>query len=166
MENLRRENAAEDSAKANAEAELTKVEKNIRSIIEAIKEGIRTDSMAGELKYLDARKAELKKEIKEARKNPVRLHPNLAEVYREKVENLRSALNHIETRDEAASILRGLIDQIRLEPSEKGLQIDLVGELAGILSFSAKKSPGSKRKAGAIPTLVAGVGFEPTTFRL
>src|SRR5262249_5135009 len=96
---------------------------------------------------------------------PVRLHPNLAEIYRRKVENLRGALGREDAREEAVAILRGLIDQIRLEPVDGQLGIYLVGNLAAILGLCTKKHPGSL-EAGVQVTVVAGVGFEPTTFRL
>jgi hypothetical protein len=44
---------------------------------------------------------------------PVRLHPNLAQIYRQKVEQLQRALEDSEIRDEAVHILRGLISTSR-----------------------------------------------------
>ena len=61
------------------------------------------------------------------------LHPGLVEVWRAKVADLTAALNTEATRTEAAEILRGLIETIRLVPEGEGLAIELVGELAGIL---------------------------------
>ena len=51
----------------------------------------------------------------------------MAEVYWRKVENLRDALNEDGSRAEAAAILRGLIDEIRLIPKDGELAIYLVG---------------------------------------
>ncbi len=80
---------------------------------------------------------------------------------------------------EAKEAIRGLIDKIvvtpvatcgkRMEP-----QLDLHGALAGILALSlggAGKSGQQKTSleqevTQSIEFLVAGVGFEPTTFRL
>ena len=45
-----------------------------------------------------------------------RLHPNLAELYRQKVMNLAAALNQEDTRLEAAECIRELIEEIRLVP--------------------------------------------------
>ncbi len=56
----------------------------------------------------------------------VRLHPNLAAVYRAKVE-LHKALAQDDTRTEAASNLRGLIEEIRLIPDGKNIRIHLIG---------------------------------------
>ena len=52
-----------------------------------------------------------------------------------------------------------------LFPTEAGhLEAELRGDYAGLVKL-AKESPGTKR-AGAKLSVVAGVGFEPTTFRL
>lgn len=95
----------------------------------------------------------------------MRLHPNLAEICWQKVETLREALNDEGSRDEAAAILRGVIDEIRLIPHDGQHSIHLVGNLAAILDLSAKKNPGA-RAAGVQTTLVAGAGFEPVAVKL
>ena len=80
------------------------------------------------------------------------LHPGLADIYRRKVEKL--------------TILRSTIQTIRLTPESGGLAIELVGELAGILSLSNEKSPRPFGPGARQLTLVAGAGFEPAAFRL
>jgi site-specific DNA recombinase len=80
------------------------------------------------------------------------------------VVNLAEALNEEDTRLEAAEYLRELIEEIRLVPKDGKLQVELYGELAALLNL-ANERPRSKETAAQI-TLVAGVGFEPTTFRL
>jgi hypothetical protein len=86
-----------------------------------------------------------------------RLHPNLTELYRQKIMNLAEALNEEDTRLEAAECLRGLIEEIRLVPKSGKLQIELYGELAALLNL-ANKHPRSK-ETGVQITLVAGAGF-------
>ncbi len=76
---------------------------------------------------------------------------------------------------EAKDALRGLIDRIVLQPEKPDgkLAIHLEGALAQllILSLGSKSNQGPRSKSQAIDNidellLVAGVGFEPTTFRL
>ena len=104
---------------------------------------------------LEERKSALQKDMDGPPAPPVRLHPNLAEVYRQKVENLREALNDEGSRAEATAILRDLIDEVRLIPKDGELAIYLVGDLAAILELCAKKDPGALA-AGVQITLVAG----------
>jgi hypothetical protein len=66
---------------------------------------------------------------------------------------------------EAAEILRGLIDRIVLTPLDGELRAELHGDLAVLARFAQE----GKQRSGGNPTrlsVVAGVGFEPTTFRL
>ena len=73
----------------------------------------------------------------------------------------------MELRSEAAHALRGLIDEVRLIPEDGRLEIELLGDLAGILALSAdSKKPVTEDRDGLQVTLVAGIGFEPMTFRL
>jgi hypothetical protein len=56
---LNRLNRERDAGRAKAEADLAKVTRQVRAIIDAIKEGIRTPGMREELLELEARKPAL-----------------------------------------------------------------------------------------------------------
>lgn len=78
------------------------------------------------------------------------------------------------TRPEAIDLLRGLIEKIVLTPdadAANGHVIELYGELGSILSLCGNGMDTNANARGVSAgvrqmTLVAGVGFEPTTFRL
>jgi site-specific DNA recombinase len=164
---VNRLNAVRDGDHARWTDELVRVERQIGAIIEAIKDGLRTPSMKDELVALEARKQQLSAKLKQAPAPAPRLHPKLADLYLQRVERLHQELNRPELRSEAAQALRGLIDQVRLIPENGRLEIELVGDLAGILALSTgTKQPTAGDRGGLQVTLVAGVGFEPTTFRL
>jgi site-specific DNA recombinase len=55
---------------------------------------------------------------------PVRLHPNLAQVYRRQVERLQDTLNEPEIRDEAIEVLRGLVERVIIGPDDNGLEVE------------------------------------------
>jgi site-specific DNA recombinase len=77
------------------------------------------------------------------------LHPKLADIYRDKAENLNRALNEQATRAEAAEPLRALNDEIRLVPENGRLEIELAGDLARIPALTAgSKKPASFLEAG------------------
>ena len=139
----------------------------IRAIIEAIKDGLRSPGMKEELYTLEARKRGLRAEMKQAPALSPRLHPKLADLYRQRVDRLHEELNRTDLRSEAAQALRELIDEVRLIPEDGKLEIELVGDLAAILALSAdSKKPVTDDRDGLQVTLVAGIGFEPMTFRL
>jgi hypothetical protein len=60
-----------------------------------------------------------------------------------------------------------LISDVRLVPENGRLEIELAGDLAGILALTSNsKKPVSVGDGPLQLTLVAGKGYEPTTFRL
>ena len=121
-----------------------------------------------EISRLESRKTELKNKLTVVPAPQPRLHPRLADVYRNKVANLVEALNAPDTVADAAEAIRDLIEAVRLVPEEGELKIEIYGELAALITLGQNhknKHPGGDT-SGVQVTLVAGVGFEPTTFRL
>ncbi len=147
-------------------AKLARVEREIRKLIQAIKDGVAALSIKDELMNLEARKAELQSRL-DAPEMPELLHPRMADVYREKVGSLCLALESEESRAGAREAIRALIEAILLEPDGKRLKITLKGDLAGMLSAArdSNRSPESGDLMVQIK-LVAGAGFEPATFGL
>ena len=161
----------ENAAAAMQRAELDHLERRIRRIVELITdEDAPVRALKNELVALEARQLVLQQELAEIGAPAPLLHPNLAELYRQRVEHLREALHDDATRDEAFELLRSLIEEIRLVPKDGQLQVELRGELAGILALAAADSrkPGSHSATGLAQQIkmVAGEGFEPSTFRL
>ncbi|CAN5553475.1 hypothetical protein BH10PSE6_BH10PSE6_17860 [soil metagenome] len=143
---------------------------------------------------LERRKAQLKAELAHAEEPPPLLHPKMADFYREQVTGLAAALRGDEdgSRTEAAERLRSLVSKIVLTPADGKLTIDVHGDLAGILTIAQanalsneidtntrdqlrvrQNNKGRPRERAAFVAdltkqvkLVAGAGFEPTTFRL
>ena len=151
---LNRRSAGRDREQQRLKAELARVERQIAEIIAAIKDGLRTASMREELEALEAKRTALKAAIETAPAPSPRLHPKLAELYRQKIADLHVALNAEETRAEAAEALRQLIEEIRLVPEESTLQIELRGDLAAILRLTSEHPRAVA--AGVQVTLVAG----------
>jgi site-specific DNA recombinase len=95
-------------------------------------------------------------------------------VYRSKVADLHGALRDPDLITEATQIIRSLIDKIIVTDRPTGVEIELVGDLAMMVALGS--DPERKKAAlnGAALSLteqrsvkvVAGAGFEPTTFRL
>ena len=161
---VNRQRAELDGNRDRTERDLEKTEREIRRLIDAIKAGVPGAAVKDEMAALEARRVELLARKKEAPPPMPRLHPNLAELYRQKVINLAEALNDELSRLEAAACIRELIEEIRLVPDNGKLRVELYGELAALINL-ANEHPRSK-ETGVQVTLVAGVGFEPTTFRL
>ena len=157
-------------------AELVKVEKQIRGIIEAIKAGMFHESMKAEMDTLEARKTELNSLLADAPEDTPDILPSASAIYAKKVSALTKALNRKEERQEAAETLRGLIEKISLTPGpERGeIYATLHGELSTILNWTERQAIGKAAKTtkpaadatGLSLSVVAGAGFEPAAFRL
>ena len=151
---------------SSARMELATVDREIRKLVQAIKDGVSALSIKDELLSLESRKAELQSRF-DAPDMPELLHPLMADVYREKVASLCDALEGEESRTSAVEAIRALIETILLEPDGDKLKITLKGDLAGMLSAArdSKRSPDTGDLLVQIK-LVAGAGFEPATFGL
>jgi site-specific DNA recombinase len=127
---------------SNGRHELASVEREIRKLIQAIKDGVPALSIKDELLSLEARKAELQSRL-EAPEMPELLQPRMADVYRKKVGSLCLALESADGRTGAVEAIRALIEAIVLQPDGDQLKITLKGDLAGMLSAArdSKRSP-------------------------
>ena len=83
------------------------------------------------------------------------------------MESLEDLLYDSSKRHEAFDLIRSLIEEVRLTPEDGELTIELSGDPAGILAISDANKLGTPPAQRALQIeMVAGVGFEPTTFRL
>lgn len=156
--------------------ELTKVEKQIAQIVEAIADGMYHPSMKQKMTGLEGRKAELLTLLADAPADTPDLLPSAAAIYAQKVAALSEALNQPDARPEATEALRILIEKIVLTPGPTRGEVfaTLHGELATILDWTARQAPGKTAKTtkpaadatGLLVSMVAGARFELTTFRL
>ena len=163
-----------------SERELRRVEAEVGKLIQALKDGVPASIVKDPLIALEAQQTELRSRLERATQPPPLLHPNMADLYREKVTQLARALEHEESRTGAAEALRGLIDAIVLTPQETELKIELQGNLAAMLKAAhaqrtgASLAPHGRWENERSPDdddlvqimLVAGAGFEPATFGL
>ena len=160
------------AALASARVELERVERELERILNLyLKEAMSVETVKDRSGKLEARKAELAAMLASAEEPPPVLHPTMAVVYRERVAALHEALRQDETRAQAAEVIRSLVSEIVLTPEGWVLQIDVRGDLAGILTIAASGKQNGRPDmrtagSGSQVMMVAGTGFEPVTFRL
>jgi site-specific DNA recombinase len=160
---LNRKHAADDVKRASDEQELARVTKTLRGLYNAIADGLRTPGLQQQLVALESRQATLTASLAATPPPQPRFHPRLADMYREQVANLHRSLSNPEARTEAAEILRGLIDRVTVQRDNDGHLVVLTGDIVNLLSLPGRQIPASLESSVKV---VAGVGFEPTTFRL
>ena len=157
-----------EALKVKLKADLQRTKSEIQKLIEAIKAGVPGEALKNEMQSLQDRQKKIEEDLSVAPLPAPRLHPNLATIYKEKIANLVQALNNPNTLIEANTAIRQLIERVQLIPVNGELKIELYGELAALLKLGTEpkdEHPQAESKGVQI-TLVAGVGFEPTTFRL
>jgi len=135
---------------------LAEIERKLAAIVRAIEDGAYTPTLNARLTALEQEKAQTEARLRAGKHAPVlRLHTNLAELYRNKIGRLAEALNAPETVAETAEVMRGLIDRIVLTPTGGELRAELHGDLAVLARFAQE---GERRSDGnpARLSVVAG----------
>jgi site-specific DNA recombinase len=154
--------------RANLTKRLANLKREIKRAVAAIMENPRSRAIQDELRELEDRRDEIEAALAKLEPPPViELHPNAGEVYRRKVRDLRAALEAAddENRTEAYRAIRELVEKIVIHPSgpRQPVEIEIHGQLATLFRVSKE---GTIREPESMGAMVAGVGFEPTTFRL
>ncbi len=133
---------------SNAKRRLQTAQKELDNLMNAIKAGIITTTTKAALHQAENDIEAAKKEISAAERfEPTQMLPRAREIYRDMVAKLEA----VEDVTAAREALKGLIGDVRLVPENGTLTAEIQSAgLAGTAQIS----------------LVAGAGFEPTTFGL
>lgn len=141
---------------------LAKVSRAISRCLQFITEGDGDPGMVRtELRDLELRKRDLEKILaSNAQSRTIEPHPNVVELYRRKVTELRSLLTDDNNRLEAIEIMRTLIDHIEVHKGAEARNPDVIlfGALAQILDFTHKKTAASQGDNGRV-LMVAGARY-------
>lgn len=126
---------------AGWKAELAKVEKGIAGILTAIENGMFEPEIKERMRVLRERKVELEALLSSELEDTLDIHPNVAAMFKKKVERLTESLNQPEDRAEASEAVRALVEKIVLSPGDKRGEIfaTLYGELGTLLGFVNQK---------------------------
>ena len=168
-----REEASQN--RSTLEKELATVIRDHAKLVEAIIAGVPAEQIKDRMIGLDDRRKELERTLSATpAPDPIRFHPNMAATFKLRVKALIAQLGRSGDALEAKEALRSLVERITLTPDQETgkLSVHLEGGLAALLQLSMGQTP-TAPLAGFQGTdifeefvLVAGVGFEPTTFRL
>ncbi|PQO21988.1 recombinase family protein [Rhodobacteraceae bacterium WD3A24] len=144
------------------------LERRHAGFLDAVADGDHSPAVIKALNAVDAELEALRAERETLIPAPVELPPDLPELYRDYVDNLAATLQDEAVSAAAADELHGLIDTVVVswDAEAGGHWLDVRGKLLELLT-KAKPACGAGFVAnGHSLKLVAGVGFEPTTFRL
>ena len=163
-EETNRLNRERRASGATDRKELADIGKKIATMVAVIEDGGYARGMMDRMRELEACQDEINERLSAVPVDLPDIHPNIAIVYRHKVERLAEALADPRDRDEAADAIRGLIERIVLTPGEKrgSVPAALHGDLGTIREWA-----GNGRGKGATDTpksemsvsVVAGARF-------
>ena len=146
---------------------IARQQKAIDGCLRAVREDRATESIYEMLKEAETSKKALEADLANLTHEAIEITPDLADLHRAAIDDLSEVLNDPDVVHRASEILGGLIDSITIRHDpERGHTARLDGKLLGLLSFADKRKAASYEDAACSLKLVAGVGFEPTTFRL
>ncbi|MFW7269907.1 recombinase family protein [Gluconacetobacter sp. Hr-1-5] len=151
---------------AGWKAELAKVEKGIAGIMTAIENGMFDLHMKARMQELRDREVDLNALLSSELEDTLDIHPNVAAMFKKKVERLTESLNQPEDRAEASEAVRALVEKIVLSPGDKRGEIfaTLYGELGTLLRFVNQRDTKSGKslkglaKTSMWESVVAGEG--------
>ena len=94
-------------------------------------------------------------------------HPVLVQKFGEKIGALRETLGEETIRTEAAELMSRLIESVIIYPDgANGPEAEVVANVADLVMYALNDNAAPRGGVLSSMTVVAGVGFEPTTFRL
>ena len=93
---------------------------------------------------------------------------DIAELYRQKVDDLAGTLSNPKMVESSGEMLAAIIDRIEVawDPSLDAHPVEVFGNIAALLGLGDEDQAAAYTAHQSSLKLVAGVGFEPTTFRL
>ena len=156
--------------RSRLEAERAAIKRKLEGLYDAIAEGLRSPGLQDKLLALEGRSAVIDAELVSAAPSPVRLNPNLSELYRRKVIELAVTLADPAIAQPAREVIRGLIEKVSVRWEEGQAVVALDGALTALIGLAQNAKSPALAGRGSLDLssvkVVAGAGFEPAAFRL
>ena len=153
---------AENRERAELEKERREIAGKVRHLVDYIESGDAPKGLGVRIHELEARSAQIDQRLAELpASSKLELSPVAELIYRQIVENLHAVLQSPAdaAAHEAGDALRDIIRAVTVVPNAAGEpDLDVMGDLAALLADDPMN--------GYRFVVVAGAGFEPTTFRL
>ncbi|WP_405110149.1 recombinase family protein [Phaeobacter sp. BS52] len=147
---------------------IRETEKTHANLMRAVEGGAFSEALIERLNVVDTELKALQAEREALVPTPIDLPEDLPALYRTYVADLASTLSDEVVAGSAADELHTLIDTVAVSWNEQKEhhELEIQGKLLELLSFTDSKKAATLSGAACSLKLVAGVGFEPTTFRL
>ncbi len=103
---------------------------------QGIADGLRTPGLKAKLEEIEARLTQVDQDLEAPKSSPVRFHPNLADLYRQKVIELAATLSDPDIRTRALETIRSLIRSVTVSVGADGINLELEGAITMMIDVS------------------------------
>lgn len=160
-------NSSTAHRRRDLEKQLGNINGAINKAVDAILEEAPSRALRDRLAALEAERDQTEADIANIIPPAVEFHPNAAHAYRDKVRDLKKTLaaSDDDSRLAAHEVIREIVEKIVVHPGKpyRPVEIEIYGQLAALLRISERAAADPLESRGVV---VAGIGFEPMTFRL
>jgi site-specific DNA recombinase len=165
---LKAQTAEQNERVVAIDQEKRKLEGSLSNLMSAIEVGGHSPTILKRLGEIEVRLQELSRVKRALTVNAVELPHRWRALYRSYVEKLTETLSNEEVVGRAAEQIRELIDRliVRFDVDSDRHSIEVAGDFVKMLIGANPSEAENYQQSESSLKLVAGVGFEPTTFRL
>ena len=165
---IERHNRSLGAKTAAQDKAINQTAKKLQNILQAIEDGAYTPALNDRMQALEAELMRMRKERSSSGAVEVPLPPGLPGYYRAYIADLSATLAKEAIFGRASDELRSMIERIEVGYDKEGKRhsIQIEGNITAMLAKSNPSDADKYRQSESSTKLVAGVGFEPTTFRL
>lgn len=153
-------NGALDRERDRLEREAAQVERELANILEALRRVGSSAMLLGELQRLEGRKGEIEAQLGSLPAAPARLavHPNAAELYRRRVEEVATLLADPKLAPKVNEVLRQAIDAIVMTPGAgRSWRVEVRGVLPGLFRWARSETAATLVSGSSAGDVVASV---------
>ncbi|WP_096869857.1 recombinase family protein [Phaeobacter piscinae] len=168
VEKMRAQEHEAGEALRRHDERIRETEKTHANLMRAVEGGTFSDALIERLNAVDTELKALRAERETLIPTPINLPDDLSALYKTYVADLARTLSDEAVAGPAADELHTLIDTVVVswDDQKEHHELEIQGKLLELLSFADSKKAATLSGAACSLKLVAGVGFEPTTFRL
>ena len=120
--------------KAKQEKHLRDIELELSGLYDAIADGLRGAGLQSKLDTLENEKSELLKTLESPTSATVSLHPALADLYKQKINQLADVLKDPKIRIQATLLIRELIERVDIDYNENSWDTAIKGDISALVS--------------------------------
>ena len=103
-------------------------------LYDAIADGLRGAGLQSKLDTLENEKSELLKNLESTTYATVSLHPALADLYKQKINQLADVLKDPKIRIQATLLIRELIERVHIDYNENSWDTAINGDISALVS--------------------------------